>query len=1472
MRSSLASSGKLFGKLFAIVLVCNAFIFSPTPINAQDTTILYRVNAGGEVEGDWEVDTDASPSTYLLSGSANIETINATPTLDASVPAGTPLSLFETKRIDANQPEPYMEWTFSLDVAYASDLEVRLFFIEMSRCSAGNRVFDVEIDGVIVEEDLDVYEAAGSQCEVGIMRTYNVSSIGSTLTIRFPLENGKPSIISAIEVLGPPPFEEPPIIHFAGCPECNPGDPDDGGDATLAGMAPYDVDFDSQGNAYIADEYNFRVRKVDATTNIISTFIEPADLKPAGAGEFDNFNPYGLVVDSADNLYIMVTGYVDFQIATHILKKDAVTGAITTVAGNGSPDYTGDGGPATDAGLGFTQDLFIDAAGNLYFTDRTNHVVRKIDSNTGIITTLAGNGTQGFSGDGGLATAAQLDEPHAVAVDSQGNIVFSDNQNYRIRKVDVSTGIISTIAGNGSNTSSGDDGPALDSEIANPRGLAFDAFDNLFIAEFDERKVRRVDALTNVITTLVEYPWLPFQPRNLSFEGEDLYISVLDNAVYYYDFPGDSGTSNLAVSPLSITFDATVPGGTSNAVEVVLTNEGSSQIAITDINISGNDPGDFSFVPNASSTIPGGSTLSFDAFFTPAQPASSQPLATTSDPLYRINAGGDLQSDFTLDWDEDTDLNPSVYLIPGTANIETDTATPTMDASVPIETPIDIFTTMRIDANKADPVMAWDFPVTPGEAYEIRFYFVEMSRCSIGNRVFDVAVEGTVVIDDLDVFNEAGACNIGIMRSATATSDDETLSITFPLENGKPATIAAIEVMGPDSLTPIFKSALLNIEHTGANPALAVALSGEIDQTPGDNTPPVANFTVDVDALTASFMDTSTDSDGMVSSWSWDFGDGNVSTVQHPVHIYAAAGTYTVMLTVTDNEAGMHSFSTDVVATDPPPNVVTLSLPDTTHALGSSGLIPVWTTDVTDKEITSYTYSIAFDTTYMNVTGVDFAGTIVAGDYPAVVNLTVPGEVKVSWGYVFPIDGEGVFAYLEADFHTSGTSPLTFTDIQFNSGVPGDAGIDGSVTVASDTSAVTLSLPAVTQEVTTSGAIPVTVSDVNVKDIKSFSYTVSYDPAIIDITGTDFTGSIIPADTPATWDVSTPGEITINWSGATALAGAGLFATLEVDFLAVGASPLTFSNVLFNSGVPGSILEDGSATVSAGTGAFLESDGLVVMEAEHAHENNPGIEHTWEERTDLAGFVGDTYMASTPDIKSTFNRDELDQSPELKFEVEFSTPGSYAVWARMAAPNTKGNTLHMGFENEPHPIQSAISTSVYDVWGWKNLWKNPDLQTFEVTTPGIHTIHVWMREDGVLIDRVLFTLDHSFAPTGDGPPESPRLGPATSSISTSLKDDLVFTQNEVPEEYALKSNYPNPFNPTTTIEYALPEAASVSLVVYDMMGREVATLVEDKMSAGQYEVQWNAQTDSGTRVASGIYLYRLRAGSFEQVRRMVLMK
>jgi hypothetical protein len=144
----------------------------------------------------------------------------------------------------------------------------------------------------------------------------------------------------------------------------------------------------------------------------------------------------------------------------------------------------------------------VDGAGNLYIADADNDVIRKIDAVSGIITTVAGNGIPGDSGDGGLATGAQLFFPFRVAVDGAGNLFIADDNN-RIRRVDAATGIISTVAGNGTAGFSGDDGPATAAQLNSPRGIAVDAAGNLYIAEFFNSRIRKVDAVTGVITTIV---------------------------------------------------------------------------------------------------------------------------------------------------------------------------------------------------------------------------------------------------------------------------------------------------------------------------------------------------------------------------------------------------------------------------------------------------------------------------------------------------------------------------------------------------------------------------------------------------------------------------------------------------------------------------------------------------------------------------------------------------------------------------------------------------------------------------------------------------------------------------------------------------------------------------------------------------------------------------------------------------------
>ena len=202
--------------------------------------------------------------------------------------------------------------------------------------------------------------------------------------------------------------------------------------------------------------------------------------------------PGGLAYDSAGNLYIAATN-------EHVIRKVNTLGIITTVAGTGVQGFAGDGGLATSAELDSPVGLALDAANNIYIADTHNNRIREVLAATGVISTIAGTGVAGFSGDGGAALAAQFNYPTAIAVDSAANLYIADTNNHRIRKI---TGItISTVAGNGDQTFKGDGGLATATGLDSPNGVAVDANLNLYIGDTHNQRVRLVTAATGIITT-----------------------------------------------------------------------------------------------------------------------------------------------------------------------------------------------------------------------------------------------------------------------------------------------------------------------------------------------------------------------------------------------------------------------------------------------------------------------------------------------------------------------------------------------------------------------------------------------------------------------------------------------------------------------------------------------------------------------------------------------------------------------------------------------------------------------------------------------------------------------------------------------------------------------------------------------------------------------------------------------------------
>ncbi|MDR3744580.1 MAG: Ig-like domain repeat protein [Acidobacteriaceae bacterium] len=272
---------------------------------------------------------------------------------------------------------------------------------------------------------------------------------------------------------------------------------------TVPLMLPAATVFDAQGNLYFVETANHIVRKVtsaDILTTVAGNGVQGLTGDGGAATAAELDSPAGLALDSAGDLFIADSHN---QRIREVVES---TGVIRTIAGSGAAGFSGDGGSATSAQLDLPTALALDSAGNLFIADTRNHRIRRIAAVTGVITTVAGNGIESFSGDGGLATAAAIDSPNGLALDSAGDLFIADTHNGRVREVSATTGRITTIAGAGVvggavQSFSGDGGAATSAGLALPRGLTVDASGNLYLADSANHRIRRISP-AGVITTV----------------------------------------------------------------------------------------------------------------------------------------------------------------------------------------------------------------------------------------------------------------------------------------------------------------------------------------------------------------------------------------------------------------------------------------------------------------------------------------------------------------------------------------------------------------------------------------------------------------------------------------------------------------------------------------------------------------------------------------------------------------------------------------------------------------------------------------------------------------------------------------------------------------------------------------------------------------------------------------------------------
>lgn len=274
----------------------------------------------------------------------------------------------------------------------------------------------------------------------------------------------------------------------------------DGGPAISALLnEPFMCAFDVQGNLYIAEAINHCVRRLDHRTGVITTVAGTGMSGYSGDGgpaTCATLNqPYSLQIDRQGDIYI-----VD-RLNAVIRKVEATTGRITTVAGTGEPGFSGDGGLGMRAQLREPNDCFLDGRGGLLIADIQDQRVRRLDLATGIITTFAGNGEKVRAGDGQKATAASIFGARAVCMDRRGNTYICEREGNGIRKVDAS-GIMSTIAGTGERGYSGDGGPARTATWGAPKAIRCDQHGHLLVVDTENHAIRRIDAVTGIVTTI----------------------------------------------------------------------------------------------------------------------------------------------------------------------------------------------------------------------------------------------------------------------------------------------------------------------------------------------------------------------------------------------------------------------------------------------------------------------------------------------------------------------------------------------------------------------------------------------------------------------------------------------------------------------------------------------------------------------------------------------------------------------------------------------------------------------------------------------------------------------------------------------------------------------------------------------------------------------------------------------------------
>ena len=1112
--------------------------------------------------------------------------------------------------------------------------------------------------------------------------------------------------------------------------------------ASTAHLEPRNPAFDKDGNLYFAERTTHRVRKID-TNGVLTTVAGNETAGYSGDGGLGTSaqisSPRSVTVDNNGNIYISDVG-------NSRIRKVDTNGIITTYAGTGESGYSGDGDAATSAKINFPYQLTTDQDGNLYFADAVSGMVRKVDTN-GIITTVAGTGAAGYGGDGGAATSALLNAPLGVDIDPNGNIYIADASNHIIRKVDTN-GIITTVAGTpGSAGYVGDGGAATSALFNYPSTVHIDNAGNIYICDTYNSAIRKIWK-SGIITTIAGTGERGYSEHST---GTEAYLNrpwgfVLDslNNVYITD------TGNKVIRKLDASYH-TLTGTPTNS-----------------------DVGTTTMTFTASDGQGGSATQSFALKVINTNDA---PVLTS---VTNVTTNEDTAKTVTLSG-TDVDGDALTY----SAVSDTSAVTVSVSSSTLTLTP---------NAN-------WHGTASI-TAYASDGYSKDSTSFTLTvNPVSDIAAVQDVTIDE-DKSTEVTLTST-FTGTTTFTAVSDTSAVTTSISsstltltpNANWYGVANIKAYASDGSSKDSTSFTLTVTAVNDSP-LITAVADDSTNEETEKGIVVGASDVDGDALTYS---ATSDTSGVAVTISTD------TLKLTPSLNYT--GTSVITVIVSDNAlTDTTKFDFKVLNVNDAPVIAAVS--DVTFAEDTTGSLVLSATDIDGDAVTYSAKSSRPD--IVTAVSKDTLTLTPAANWNGVANITAyasDGTAKDSTSFKLTVTSVNDAPVISAVPDDSTNEEIEKTIVLSASDIDGDA---LTYTATSDTSAVGLTVSSDTLKLTPAlnysgtSVITVIVSDNALTD------TTKFDFKVINVNDAPVIATV---DDDSTQEDSDGKGLKLS---ASDVEGDALTYSAVSDTTGLTVSVLNDSISLkpvpdyFGTSIVKVFVSDGQLTDST-TFTFKV---LNIQDAPKAFE--------WIS-TSL-----DSINISQSNLTDVY---DLDWSESIDVDLE---EVDYLLYAQVGV-----NPAEEIGDTTSTSVQLTYEDLVVNVFDSFQVLPRATVRFSLHATDGIDTVKVTGD------DRVLFINRYDYLSTEEG---------------------------AIPTEFALHENYPNPFNPTTTLRFDLPEMANVTVTIYNMLGQIVRTFNMNDTPAGYHSIKWDATNDYGDPVGAGVYLYQLRANEFVKTKKMVLLK